>query len=582
MGSPRRTPRPPRSLLRPLALLVLAATPPLAAQSVRGELVDKTNGTAIDGAFVVLVDQHDQEVARALTGDAGSFLLRAPQPGTYRLQSRRIGFRVAASPAFTLSDGQELAYRLEVEAIPAELPPVVVEGRPQCGTSGDAGTVVAQLWDDAREALAAVQWTAGRRWYDMAIDLYERDLNADGRRVVRERSWSRRGSWQTPFRSISADSLAAVGYVVGNDRAGYMFYAPDPDVLLSEKFLDTHCFSAREGKGADSGLVGLSFAPAPRHRAADVRGVLWLARRTAELRKLEFQYVNVPPSLRETNAGGREDFLRLQTGAWVIMRWDIRMPDMAEVMDPAGRISPHFTVQGYHVTGGHVSAIRSSGGALVYAEGQAILEGVVVDSTRSSRPLAGAVVGLAGTDYATRTDSDGHFEVSAPMDGTYDVVFQHPRLDSLGGRAPPHSVTLTRGRRTQVTLAVPPEARLARALCPTGLADSEVVIVGRVTGGLHRIAVAGATVRATWQVYDQALGLVTAQPWTASVTTDSTGHYVLCGVPATTRLSLQADSGRVTGRAVTLRFGGGGVWIGAGAFRSLTGPIWMQELGLAP
>ena len=63
---------------------------------------------------------------------------------------------------------------------------------------------------------------------------------------------------------------------------------------------------------------------------------------------------------------------------------------------------------------------------------------------------------------------------------------------------------------------------------------------------------------------------------------DSTGRYVLCGVPATTRLTLQADAGRERSRAVALRFGGGGAWIEERQFRSLAGPIWMEDLALAP
>lgn len=565
-----------------LAFLVTAAgVHSLAAQSVRGQLVDKTNGTAISGAFVVLLDQRGQEVTRVLTGDAGTFLLRAPGPGTYRLQSKRIGFHVAASPAFTLADGQVLAYRLEVEAIPVELPPVVVAGRPQCGTRGKAGTVVAQLWEDAREALAAVKWTQGQRWYRYALDLYDRDLDAQGRRVRRERAWSRTGAWETPFRSLPAESLAVVGYVVGDDRSGHTFYGPDPNVLLSDTFLRAHCFSARQGTGSDSGLVGLAFEPAPGRRLADIRGVLWVNRRTAELRDLEFRYVHLPASLAQGASGGNEDFMRLQNGAWLVLRWVIRMPLVTKTVDPTGRISPSFTVDGYHETGGQVSAIQSPDGALVYAGDRAILDGVVVDSSRGGLPLPGAVVSLVGTSYTAHADRDGRFDLSAPIEGTYGVTFSHPRLDSLGGVAPPHAVTLTRGARTTVTLAVPPASQLVGALCPEGLADSELVIVGLVSRGRDRVPVPRAAVHATWQVFGRALGLLTAQPWTASVTADGAGHYVLCGVPAT-RVTLRADSGEARSRAVVLRFAAGGVWIDERLFRSVRGQIWMEDLGLAP
>jgi Carboxypeptidase regulatory-like domain len=564
-----------------VALAALAGAPGVLAQSVRGQLVDQANGVAISGAFVVLVDQGEREVARGLTDEAGAFLLRAPGPGTYRLQSRRIGFRMTASPPFSLAAGQTLTYRLTVAAVPAELPPVVVEGRPQCGTSGEAGTVVAQLWEDTREALAAVKWTQKQHWYAYSVDLYDRDLDADARRVRRQRTWTSTGASETPFRSIPAESLATVGYVVGDDHEGRTFYGPDPDVLLSDTFLDSHCFTARQGAGADSGLVGLAFAPAPGRRLADVQGVLWVSRRSAELRKLEFTYVNLPPSLLQGTSGGSEDFLRLQTGAWVILRWVIRMPLVSEVVDPSGRIAPHFTVRGYHETGGQVSTIRSPGGALVYAGEQAILDGVVVDSSRGGRPLAGALVALAGTPYAARADSAGHFQLSAPVEGLYGVVFSHPRLDSLGGLLAPRSVTLTRGGRATITLVVPAESLAISQLCPEGVADSERVIIGVVTHGPRGARAPGAAVHATWQVFGGGQGRLTAQPWTASVAADSAGHYVLCGVPAV-RVTLRADAGTAKSHPVLLRFGAGGVWIDERLFHSIQGRIWMEDLVLVP
>src|SRR3990172_5928581 len=145
------------------ALTAVAGAAPLPAQAVRGQLVDLGNGFPIGGAFVVLLDQERKEAARVLTGPDGTFLFSAPRPRTYPLQSKRIGFRVAESPPLTLAAGETIGYRLRVEAVPARLPPVVVEGRPQCGTRGEQGTAVAQLWEEAREALAAVHWTAGQR-----------------------------------------------------------------------------------------------------------------------------------------------------------------------------------------------------------------------------------------------------------------------------------------------------------------------------------------------------------------------------------------------------------------------------------
>ena len=116
--------------------------------------------------------------------------------------------------------------------MPARLPPVVVEGRPQCGTRGEEGTAVAQLWDEAREALAAVKWTEGQRAYDFGVRRFERDFGPVGDRVEKEQTSTRRGTTDSPFRSVPGEQLVRDGYVVGDDRAGRTYYAPDASVLL--------------------------------------------------------------------------------------------------------------------------------------------------------------------------------------------------------------------------------------------------------------------------------------------------------------------------------------------------------------
>jgi hypothetical protein len=379
----------PRTSLMALGFLALVCAPELVAQSVRGQLIDRTNGFAIGGAFVVLVGEQGNEVARALTSADGTFLLQAPGAGTYRLQSKRIGYRVSDSPPLQLAAGQTLEYRLEVEEVAAQLPPVVVTGRPRCGSRGEQGTAVAQLWEDTREALAEVRWTQGQGTRRYSLDLYERDVDPDSRHVQRERAWTKTGRSETPFRSLPAESLVVGGYIVGDERAGETYYAPDADVLLSDAFLDTHCFTAREGTGNDSGYVGLAFEPAPHRSLPDIRGVLWVSRRTGELRNLEYQYMHLPRGVPEGLPGGAVDFMRLENGAWIVLRWVIRMPRMGQLVDQSRHSQPIFRVLGYRETGGQVSAIRSSDGTLEYSAAQAILDGTVVDSSMFGRPLSG-------------------------------------------------------------------------------------------------------------------------------------------------------------------------------------------------
>ena len=339
--------------------LVIASAAPLPAQAVRGQLVDQGNGFPIGGAFVVLLDEGGAEVGRVLTGPDGTFLLRAPVAGSYRLQSKRIGFRVSHSPPLRLAEGQTVGFRLQVEAVPARLPPVVVEGRPQCGTRGEQGTAVARLWEEVREALAAVKWTSGQRLHYTA-DVFEREYAVAGGRVLEERRSTRTGYGETPFKSLPGEELLGRGYVVTGPRDTVDYYAPDAEVLLGDAFVNTHCFTAKDGGNEHPGLVGLVFEPLPSRALPDVEGVLWIEKASLELRFLDFTYAKLPWQMPEGALGGHVEFLRVPTGAWIVKHWWIRMAKMARVVyrDTGRQADPR--VMGYREVGGEVVTIDST------------------------------------------------------------------------------------------------------------------------------------------------------------------------------------------------------------------------------
>jgi hypothetical protein len=342
----------------------LAVPGALGAQSVRGQLTDSVTRSPLPGAFLTLVDEQGAEKARTITNGAGEFLLTAPAPGVYRLRSKRIGFRPHLSPALTLRAGETSGYNASVDPIPIALQQVVVAGDRQCDVESGAST--AALWDEVREALAAVSWTSRVPSYWYELRMFQRELSASARRRGDDSTWSLSGYSLNPIRNVVPPAeLEAQGFVVVTDT-GWVYRAPDADVLLSASFLRTHCFETQAGRGETEGLIGLGFTSARGRSVPDVTGTLWVDRRTSELRQLQFRYIRLPEDVASPNAGGHVEFLRLPSGMWIVRDWAIRMPRSQMKQQPMG-MGNRPEVVGFVETGGSVVTIKGSQtGTLVY------------------------------------------------------------------------------------------------------------------------------------------------------------------------------------------------------------------------
>lgn len=144
------------------------------AQTVRGKLTDSISNTPLTSAFLTLVDAQGVERARAITNGTGEFTLTAPLTGTYRIRSKRIGFRPYVSAPLTLGPGETVTFNAAIAPIPIPLEQVVVAGERQCDV--DAGASVAALWEEVKEALAAVAWTSKAHGYWYQVTQFERDV----------------------------------------------------------------------------------------------------------------------------------------------------------------------------------------------------------------------------------------------------------------------------------------------------------------------------------------------------------------------------------------------------------------------
>lgn len=169
------------------------------------------------------------------------------------------------------------------------------------------------------------------------------------------------------------------------------------------------------------------------------------------------------------------------------------------------------------------------------------IAGVAFDSL-SSRPLASALVGLVGTDRIVLTDSAGRFSFDSVTLGPSELVLQHEVLDSLGFGEIRTKLQIDSGIN-HVSLFIPTFAAIWRNMCggrppvdsgfvygtvrfPGGQPASEA----RITAIWNDVAFAAAT-----GIRSERLG--------GTVTADSRGQFVMCGVPIGVQLDLRASIG---------------------------------------
>jgi hypothetical protein len=187
------------------------------------------------------------------------------------------------------------------------------------------------VWDEIAKALRSSQLVA-RDFSDYSASYtYRKTLNA--RRVVAssDTTFSLVGNAR-PFAMRDAAFLATHGYVVGNENLGWMYYAPDESVLLSDQFASSHCFQVVRDKER-RGQVGIEFKPVSTRAVSDIAGVLWIEERTAELKELIFRYVNAG-ALERFKAGGFARFRRLPSGSWIVDSWAISGPILEKSREP--------------------------------------------------------------------------------------------------------------------------------------------------------------------------------------------------------------------------------------------------------
>jgi hypothetical protein len=469
-------------------ILLLAGAGSGTAQELRLQFRDDLSRAPVVGALVGLV-RGEERSDRRLTDAAGRAVLVAPAPGFWRVRVDRIGFEPWESEPFEVGPGLATTREWRIPSLRRDLPTIVVIGESECGQRMEAGSAVAALWEEIRLALEASEVTLREGNTPLHVREFARE-RSESLRI--ERQWYTRAAAEAgqPFRSLPPAQLAREGYVQqAGGRAS--FHGPDAALLLSEEFLDTHCFDTRPGT---DGRVGLAFAPVPSRTMPGITGTLWLDRATSELRTLEFEYVHLPPPLDVPGTGGEVRYGRLDDGSWIVREWHIRMPRLARVeVDTLGRPQMVVRPQGFLERGG-IAAVTDDPASVI---SHATLIGQVIDST-SGAGLPGVIVELhddRGEPETADTDEAGWFRFETRRAGDRLLVARHGKL-GLAGRSATRTVLLSIGDTTRVEFGVVSLSTLVRSAC--GNTGNRAGVVG-VALGDREVPVLDLAVRAVWR-----------------------------------------------------------------------------------
>ncbi len=308
-----------------LGLLSVPLEPLFAQRVLTGRVLQAPEGGPIIGGLITALDSTGREVGRTLSLSGGRFRLVHSARGRIQVQVAQIGYRPWRSDFLPMGPPDSLSLTLSIETVPVSLAELTVVGDDRCSERQLGGARALALWEEARKAFAATDATYHNEPILYDIDRQEQTLDEFGR-LLSDTVYPVHASGVWSVRADTAELLFQSGFVRPRDPARGLptWYGPDAVVLFHPRFIELHCLGYVE-READS-LVGVAFEPVKGRDVPDVRGALWLDRRTLELRTMEFGYTGLGRWGAIEKVGGRLEFRRLGDGRWIIERWRMRAP----------------------------------------------------------------------------------------------------------------------------------------------------------------------------------------------------------------------------------------------------------------
>lgn len=356
-----------RAVIASALIAAASFAQPLGAQRVAGAVLMPDGATSAAGVVVLALDASGNEVARAVTGRDGRYSLQLPAAATVSLRLLRVGLRPTDLPARAVGSGETITGDAVLSGVVVRLPAIAVRGATTCRAGkAEEQEVIITLLDEARKALLAARLADDRPGAAARWATFEHTLAANGRDTLFSRVSRHMGATARPFLPVPVAELQRRGFVtmVNYDR---VFRAPDLDVLLSPWFVETHCFTLEQERGASRSVAFRPVRTMPEF--VDVRGALVFDHASLELRRIDFRYVGLRGEEDRANAGGRVRLARTQEGSWFVASWDMQFPVVgSRTLSATGNarqsVQSVSEITSRHVVGGAVSALLDQGHAV--------------------------------------------------------------------------------------------------------------------------------------------------------------------------------------------------------------------------
>lgn len=376
-----------------LLALVLCCVSPLEAQTVDGKLVDASE-RAVEGALVTLIDSSGSPVRDVVSVDSGAFSVDAHHPGTHTLRIDRIGYApYTTGPFLLLSTDASETLAITVTSPRSFLESLKPEVANPCISRPDSIPSFSLLWNEVRNNFRLMMLAAEARPERVDGIQYTRELDADGQTQLVVSHKEEFSSLKIPFPAPPPELGTSDLFGVMQGAAIAMYYAPTAAGLLSDSFMQRHCFTRIVVDRGAAPLIGLGFKPVRPADQVGISGTIWVDAKASALRSIEFTYSD-PSSATPPGAGGLVEYRVATAGVPRIVRWRLRVPQVRTFTRHGGLQELRTIIEhGALIFGSGRVAIADPDSLLARLGGAYQLDPILVEGTAEVRRAEHRTVG---------------------------------------------------------------------------------------------------------------------------------------------------------------------------------------------